>query len=91
MIEVFDGSRTELAKRLGDHKLDLVLTSLDNGLVSSETIELFSEPYVLAVSNDHRFSKEGTVKLSDLNGEAFILRTCCETFDETTKILADAA
>jgi len=89
VIEVFDGSRAELAKRLGDRKLDLVLTSLDNRPASSQTIQLFSEPYVLAVSNDHRFSKEGSIKLTDLNGEAFILRTCCETFDETTKALAE--
>jgi DNA-binding transcriptional LysR family regulator len=41
VIEVFDGSRVELAKRLGDRKLDLVLTSLDNSPASSQVIQLF--------------------------------------------------
>jgi DNA-binding transcriptional LysR family regulator len=42
---------------------------------------------VLAVSQNHRFAKLRSVTLDDLQGEPFILRTSCETFQDTTSLL----
>jgi DNA-binding transcriptional LysR family regulator len=40
------------------------------------------------VNLNHRLAVYESVQLSDLNGERFIVRTHCETFDSTTKLLA---
>jgi DNA-binding transcriptional LysR family regulator len=87
-IELFDGPREELEKRLEQKKLDVCLTSLNDAAAASKTsVALFTEPYVLAVSQNHRFAKLRSVTLSDLQGEPFILRTSCETFQDTTALL----
>jgi DNA-binding transcriptional LysR family regulator len=38
---------------------------------------------------NHRFAFYESVQLSDLNGERFIVRTRCEAFDSTRKLLAE--
>jgi len=86
-IELFEGPREELEKRLEQKKLDVCLTSLSDAAGSKTSVALFTEPYVLAVSQNHRFAKLRSVTLSDLQGEPFILRTSCETFQDTTSLL----
>jgi DNA-binding transcriptional LysR family regulator len=39
-------------------------------------------------SLNHRFAFYKSIELSDLNGERFIVRTHCEAFDSTRKLLA---
>jgi DNA-binding transcriptional LysR family regulator len=86
VIELFEGPREELEKRLEQKKLDVCLTSL-NESVGKTAVALFTEPYVLAVNQNHRFAKLRSVMLEDLQGEPFILRTSCETFQDTTALL----
>jgi DNA-binding transcriptional LysR family regulator len=86
-IELFEGPREELGKRLEQKKLDVCLTSLNDAAASKTSVALFTEPYVLAVSQNHRFAKLRSVTLDDLQGEPFILRTSCETFQDTTALL----
>jgi DNA-binding transcriptional LysR family regulator len=86
-IELFEGPREELEKRLEQKKLDVCLTSLSDAAASKTSVALFTEPYVLAVSQNHRFAKLRSVTLDDLQGEPFILRTSCETFQDTTSLL----
>jgi len=86
-IELFEGPREELEKRLEQKKLDVCLTSLNDAAASKTSVALFTEPYVLAVSQTHRFAKLRSVTLDDLQGEPFILRTSCETFQDTTALL----
>jgi DNA-binding transcriptional LysR family regulator len=86
-IELFEGPREELEKRLEQKKLDVCLTSLNEAAASKTSVALFTEPYVLAVSQNHRFAKLRSVTLDDLQGEPFILRTSCETFQDTTSLL----
>ena len=86
-IELFEGPREELEKRLEQKKLDVCLTSLIDAAASKTSVALFTEPYVLAVSQNHRFAKLRSVTLDDLQGEPFILRTSCETFQDTTALL----
>ena len=86
-IELFDGPRDELEKRLNQKKVDLCITSLGGSAASKTSAILFTEPYVLAVNENHRFSKLKSITLDDLQGEPFILRTSCETFHDTTALL----
>ena len=65
------------------------LTSLDAADQRKNAVVLFKEPYVLAVSLDHRFAKLKSITLKDLNNEPFIVRTSCETFQNTTKVLLE--
>ncbi|MGH6844233.1 MAG: LysR family substrate-binding domain-containing protein [Methylocella sp.] len=48
---------------------------------------LFEEPYFLAVPNDHRFARRQSVKLADLDGEPFIVRTRCDFYQDVTNAL----
>ena len=41
------------------------------------------------VSLNHRFAFYESIQLSDLNGERFIVRTHCEAFDSTRKLLLE--
>jgi DNA-binding transcriptional LysR family regulator len=86
-IELFEGPREELEKRLEQKKLDVCLTSLNDAAASKTSVALFTEPYMLTVSQNHRFAKLRSVTLDDLQGEPFILRTSCETFQDTTALL----
>jgi DNA-binding transcriptional LysR family regulator len=63
------------------------LTSLNDAAASKTSVALFTEPYVLAVNQNHRFAKLRSITLDDLQGEPFILRTSCETFQDTTTLL----
>ena len=69
-IELFDGPRDELEKRLNQKKVDLCITSLGGSAASKTSAILFTEPYVLAVNENHRFSKLKLITLDDLQGEA---------------------
>jgi DNA-binding transcriptional LysR family regulator len=88
-IELFEGPREELEKRLEQKKLDVCLTSLKDAVASKTSVAFFTEPYVLAVHQNHRFAKLRSITLDDLQGEPFILRTSCETFQDTTALLID--
>src|SRR5271163_1584962 len=89
VIELFEGPREELEKRLEEKKLDVCLTSLNDATAVKASIALLTEPYVLAVNQCHRFAKLKSVALEDLRGEPFILRTSCETFQDTTARLLE--
>lgn len=86
-IELFEGPREELEKRIEQKKLDVGLTSLKDSAASKTSVALFTEPYVLAVNQNHRFAKLRSITLDDLQNEPFILRTSCETFQDTTALL----
>jgi DNA-binding transcriptional LysR family regulator len=45
------------------------------------------EPYLLAVPKDHRFARRQSVKLADLDGEPFIVRTRCDFCQDVTNVL----
>src|ERR1700688_4863395 len=86
-IELFEGPREELEKRIEQKKLDVGLTSLKDSAASKTSVALFTEPYVLAVNQNHRFAKLRSITLDNLQNEPFILRTSCETFQDTTALL----
>lgn len=88
-IEVWDGTERDLGSRLGDGRLDAALTIFHADEKASPKLSsrvLFSERYILLVPNGHRLASSRAVRLNDLTGEAFISRTRCETFTETSKL-----
>jgi DNA-binding transcriptional LysR family regulator len=85
-VELIEGTREELQQRLAQKKLHLNLTSL-GGSDSHDALPLFVEPYVLMSPAGHPFARQRSIKLNDLHGERFILRTGCETFKATTELL----
>jgi DNA-binding transcriptional LysR family regulator len=86
-IEVMDGSSDQLNEWLGDRRLDTVLTILDGDTAKLASRVLFEEPYSLAVPEDHRLARKPFVELSDLDNEAFIVRTGADKFQEGANAL----
>jgi LysR family hydrogen peroxide-inducible transcriptional activator len=70
----FCQSNTErLCDLLLKGKLHLALLSLPDELPSSlQAMKLYSEPYVMACSPDHRFTEQEIVSGTDLTGEVYI-------------------
>jgi DNA-binding transcriptional LysR family regulator len=87
-IELVDGTREELEAQLSGRKLLACVSSKDGKKPGQRSVELLRERYGLAVSLQHRLASQRSVQLSDLNGERFIVRTHCEAFRDTTKLLA---
>jgi DNA-binding transcriptional LysR family regulator len=86
-IEVCDGSSEQLVELLANRQLDAVLMILDDGAAKFASRVLFKEPYVLAVSEDHRFAQRESVTLADLHDEPFIVRTGRDRFQDASNAL----
>jgi DNA-binding transcriptional LysR family regulator len=87
-IELVDGTREQLHAQLTDRKLLACISTKAESEPGQHSVELLREDYGLVVSLSHRFASYESIQLSDLIGERFIVRTHCETFDSTTKLLA---
>ena len=88
-IELVDGTREELHAQLADRKLLACISLEGRSEAGQRSVELLREDYGLVVSLNHRFAFYERIQLFDLNGERFIVRTHCEGFDSTTKLLRE--
>ncbi|WP_232627722.1 LysR family transcriptional regulator [Methylobacterium sp. Leaf118] len=88
-IELVDGARDELAARLADRKLSAAITSAGDTGAAVRSVTLRRERYAVVVSLSHRFASCDSIALDDLQGEPFIVRSHCETFASTTKLLSE--
>jgi DNA-binding transcriptional LysR family regulator len=88
-IELVDGTREQLHTQLAGRKLLASISTKEGSEPGQRSVELLRENYGLVVSLNHRFAFYESIQLSDLNGEHFIVRTHCETFDSTTKLLTE--
>jgi hypothetical protein len=88
-IELVDGTREQLHTQLAGRKLLACISLKSESEPGQRSVELLREHYGLVVSLNHRFAFYESIQLSDLNDERFIVRTHCETFDSTTKLLAE--
>lgn len=88
-IEIFDGVREQLLGLLSDRRVDTILTTLCDDVTSAKfpSRVLFTEPYMLAVPEGHRFAERRSVKLADLNGEPFIVRAGCDRYHDVSEAL----
>jgi DNA-binding transcriptional LysR family regulator len=88
-IELVDGTREQLHAQLAARKLLACISIKAGSEPGQRSVELLREDYGLVVALNHRFASYESVQLSDLDGERFIVRTHCETFANTTKLLAE--
>jgi DNA-binding transcriptional LysR family regulator len=88
-IELVDGTQEQLHAQLAGRKLLTCISTKVASEPGQRSVELLREDYGLVVSLSHRFASYESVQLSDLSGEPFIVRSHCETFQSTTKLLAE--
>jgi DNA-binding transcriptional LysR family regulator len=87
-IELVDGTQEELHAQLTGRKLLGFISAKGESEPGQRSVELLREDYGLVASLSHRFAFYKSIELSDLNGKPFIVRTHCEAFDSTRKLLA---
>lgn len=88
-IELVDGTQELLHAQLAARKVLACISSKSKSEPGQRSVELLRENYGLMVSLGHRFVGYESIQLADLNGERFIVRTHCESFDSTTKLLME--
>lgn len=62
-----------LLARLAEGQLDLLLLAREAELGDVSLLDLFRDPFLLAVPNDHAFAKRKRVRQTDLEGEQLVL------------------
>jgi DNA-binding transcriptional LysR family regulator len=83
-----EGHSAELHELLCKDKLDLAFTSTFKQEEDPDQARLMDEPYMLACHIDHPLARRGSILLSDIDGEDFVLRTSCEARRATQDILS---
>jgi DNA-binding transcriptional LysR family regulator len=76
-IDLIDGG-AELQEQLELGELDVFVTGLDSMEANGNSLPLFRQQMSLAVANDHPFAQRKSVRLKELDGEAFIDRMHCK-------------
>ena len=87
-IELVDGTQAELQTQLIGRKLLASISAKGGSEPGQRSVELLREDNGLMASVHHRFANCESIELSDLKGERFIVRTHCEGYDSTRKLLA---
>ncbi|MFT5289584.1 MAG: LysR family hydrogen peroxide-inducible transcriptional activator [Planctomycetota bacterium] len=80
-----------LLEQLGEGKLDLLLLAIDVDLGAVTTQALFSDPFVLAVSENDQLANREEVRLSDLEGRDIMLLDEAHCLREQTLSLCKSA
>ena len=84
-----EGYSAELHDMLDKDRLDLAFTSSLTDLEDPLQARLMEEPYMLACHIDHPLARRGSISLSDVDGENFVLRTSCEARRATQDIMSE--
>lgn len=87
-IELVDGASEELTKMLSSRRVAVIITSIDNKSSKFSSQVMFAEKYCLVVPIDHPLARLNSVRLEQLHDQPFIVRTGCEVFADTTRLLA---
>ncbi len=91
LIELLDGTPAELRDWLEQGEIDLGITVLGNSEDTKNSLALFRQRRLLAVSVNHPFAQRGTVQLMDLNEQPYIDRMHCELWGETRQLFESKA
>lgn len=78
-----EGTDAELRRRLAEHRLDGVLTTLRGG--ETEADVLLEEGYAMILPLAHRLAAQGSLQPEELAGETMIARRSCEILAETSR------
>lgn len=73
----------ELRRRLAEHRLDCVLTTLHGAETGADV--LLEEGYAMILPADHRFAGRDLLLPEELAGETMIARRSCEILAETSR------
>jgi LysR family hydrogen peroxide-inducible transcriptional activator len=85
-VTLLEAVPDRLCELLVKGELDVALMARPSGFSGSlQALELYSERFVIACSAGHRFARQNTVNLADLDGEFYLSRINCEFYD----VLAD--
>jgi DNA-binding transcriptional LysR family regulator len=92
VIELFEGNMQEITNRLDSGTLDVAFalqrgSSADDSRLAPQP--LYSEGYVLALSEGHALSAKAIVEGGELANEPTIVRTRCEILAETSRYFTD--
>ena len=68
-----EGQTADLVARLEDGELDVLLLALEAKLGGAETEPIFSDPFLVAMSSDHRLAERDALCFDDLKGESILL------------------
>ena len=72
-LRLYEYQTEQILERLETGDIDLGILALPIHADGFETRELFTEPFVVAMPDQHRLAKRDTVKIEDLNGETLLL------------------
>lgn len=78
-----EGADAELRRRLTEHRLDAVLTTLRSAETGSEV--LLEEGYAMILPAAHRLAARDSLQPEELAGETMIARRSCEILAETSR------
>ena len=82
---------SRLTSLVHDGELDLILVALESDLAGLETRPLFSDPFVLAVSQTHRLARRKWAGAKDLLGEDVLLLDDGHCLRDQALAICDAA
>jgi len=74
MIELYEGSPSDLLPALRERRIDLALTILDVMSRDFETLHLWDEPLIAAVPEGHPLASHDAVSWSDLASVPLVVR-----------------
>ena len=80
-----------LTALVGAGDLDVVLVAVESDLGDLETLPLFTDPFVLAVSDGHRLARRKRVTAHDLTGEEVLLLDDGHCLRNQTLAICDTA
>jgi LysR family transcriptional regulator, hydrogen peroxide-inducible genes activator len=80
-----------LTELVGAGELDLILVAQESNLDNLETRPLFADPFVLAVSREHKLARRKRVAARDLLGEEVLLLDDGHCLRDQTLAICDAA
>jgi DNA-binding transcriptional LysR family regulator len=87
-VKLLRGTAPQVAEFMKSGSAELAIaSSLGDTWERLDTWPLFSEGYVLMMGGGHHLAGRGSIQLSDLRGEALLMRTYCEHFDSLVNLL----
>lgn len=84
-LSIIEGKEAELSSSLSKNTIDAAITLLDKQTAQTDAIALFSEPYMLMVSDQHRIANQPIVSPQEISNETMMARRSCEILSQTSK------
>jgi DNA-binding transcriptional LysR family regulator len=87
-VKLLRGTAPQVAEFMKSGSAELAIaSSLGDTWDRLDTWPLFSEGFVLVVGSSHRLADCNSIQLSDVRGEALLMRTYCEHFELLASVL----